>query len=188
MKTSHLIVLVASIAVIIALFFVLYVSGASLVPSLAGQGTAMTPASGTGLVGNRLPYFDLPNLTGDHVRSTDFTDTPLVIVFWSTWNAQSADEMHVLDQYLTDQSSHNQLVKIVAIDSQEDKSVVSSFMSRGGYQVPTLLDARGITTETYDIKSLPAFYFVDRTGTVREVYAGAMSQATLMNKIENILQ
>ncbi len=187
MKTSHLVVLLVSIAAIVALFFVLYFGGSSLVSSIAGQGTAVAP-SGTGLVGNRLPYFDLPNLAGDHVRSADFTDMPLVIVFWSTWNAQAADEMHVLDQYLADQSSHSQLVKVVAIDSQEDKSVVSSFMSRGGYQVPTLLDARGIASEAYGIKSLPAFYFIDRTGTVREAYAGAMSQAILMNKIENILQ
>jgi peroxiredoxin len=186
MKPIHIAILIGVIVAVIALFFALYASGSALVPSLAGQGT--TSASGAGLVGNRLPQFDLPNLAGDRVRSTDFTGTPLVIVFWSTWNTQSADEMHILDQYLTDTTSKSQLVKVVAIDSQEDKSLVSSFVSRGGYQVPTLLDTQGIASEAYALKSLPTFYFVDRTGIVRGVMTGGMSEAALMNKIETIVQ
>lgn len=188
MKISHLVTLFIGIAVLAVLFFAVYLGGSALVLDVAGQQTTDASALGTGLLNNQLPYFDLPNLAGDHVRSADLTDTPLVIVFWSTWNTQAADEMHILDQYLTGQSLQNQLVKIVAIDSQEEKSIVSSFMKRGGYQVQTLLDTQGLTGEHYMVKSLPTFFFVDRTGIIREIYSGIMSQSTLMNKIENILQ
>lgn len=184
-----LIVLGILIAVLGVMFSFIYLGGSSLVLDVAGEKTVDAPAPGAGLLGNRLPYFDLPNLAGERVRSTSFADTPLVVVFWSTWNAPAADQMHILDQYLADQSSRsNQLVKIVAIDSQEERSIVSSFMKRGGYQVPALLDAQGIAGEQYAIKSLPTFYFIDRAGIVREIYAGVLSQSALINKVENILQ
>jgi peroxiredoxin len=183
-----LIVLGILIITLGAIFSLIYFGGASLVLNVAGQNASDTSVSGAGLLGKRLPYFDLPELAGERVRSTDFADTPLVLVFWSTWNAQSADQMHILDQYLGEQSSQNRLVKIVAIDSQEERSVVSSFMNRGGYQVPTLLDAQGIASEQYGIKGLPAFFFVDRAGIVREALAGTMSRQALMNKIEKIVQ
>lgn len=188
MKTSHIVTLLVGIVVLAALFGVVYLGGSSLVLDVAGQNATDVPVSGVGLLNNRLPYFDLPNLTEDRVRSSDFTDTPLVIVFWSTWNTQSADQIHILDQYLADQTSRRQLVKIVAIDSQEEKSVVSSFIKRGGYQVQTLLDTQGIASGQYALKSVPTFFFVDRTGVIREIYSGVVSQRVLMNKIEKIVQ
>jgi cytochrome c biogenesis protein CcmG, thiol:disulfide interchange protein DsbE len=189
MKKPRLVALGIIAALGIAIFYALYLGGSALVLDVAGQGAPDTAASGAGLLGNRLPYFDLPNLAGERVRSSDFADTPLVVVFWSTWNAPAADQMHILDQYLADQSSRsNRLVKIVAIDSQEERSIVSSFMKRGGYQVPALLDAQGIAGEQYAIKSLPTFYFIDRAGIVREIYSGMLNQSALINKLEKILQ
>lgn len=188
MKKSRLVTLGIIVAAGIAIFLALYLGGSSLVLDVAGQNVSDTSASGTGLIGNRLPYFDLPNLAGDRVRGADFADTPLIIVFWATWNEQAADEMHILDQYLASQSSQSNLVKIIAINSQEEKSIVSSFMSRGGYRVQTLLDAQGSAGERYGLKSVPTFYFADRAGIVREIYSGMLSQSTLMNKLEKILQ
>lgn len=188
MKTSHLITLLGGIAVLAALFGVVYLSGSALVLDVAGESTVDAPVSGVGLLHNRLPYFDLPTLAGDRVRSSDFIDAPLVIVFWATWNRQAADQIYILDQYLAGQESPSQLVKIVAINSQEERSLVSSFMNRGGYQVQTLLDTKGHTGEAYGIKSVPTFYFVDRTGMVQEIHSGVMSQSALMNTVEKIVQ
>lgn len=186
MKRIHFIILCAGIVATSILFVFLYFSGSSLVLLVAGEPNTSAP-SGAGILGNRLPYFDLPTLSGNHIRSADFTDTPLVIMFWATWNAQSADELHILDQALANKSSQN-VVKVVAIDSQEEKSLVSSFIHRGGYQVPTLLDTQGLTSERYGLKSLPTFYFVDRTGVVREIHSGMLNQSALMNTIEKIVQ
>lgn len=188
MKTSHIVTLLIGIAVLAALFGVVYLGGSALVLDVAGESAADASASGVGLLNNRLPYFDLPTLVGDRVRSSDFIDDPLIIVFWATWNMQAADQIYILDQYLADQESPSQFVKIVAIDSQEEKSIVSSFIKRGGYQVQTLLDTQGITSGQYALKSVPTFFFVDRTGVIREIYSGIMSQSTLMSKIEGILQ
>lgn len=119
---------------------------------------------------------------------TQFIRTPVVIVFWSTWNSQAADQIQILDQYIARASTEAQLASIVAINSQEEKSLVSSFMNRGGYRVRTLLDVQGIATGDYQVKSLPTFYFIDGTGLVRDVYVGVLSEKMLRDRVVQILQ
>lgn len=157
-------------------------------PDLVGQQETPSGVSSTALLNGRLPYFDLSDLAGSRVRSSDFTDTPLVIMFWSTWNAPAADEMHILDRYLAGGSAQSSLVQIISVNTQEERSIVSSFVERGRYKVRTLLDAQGIIGNRYELQSVPTFYFVDRTGIIREIYVGALSQSMLINKIEKILQ
>lgn len=166
-----------------AVFFALRYGGTQFVADIAGESIENEAA----LAGERAPYFDLPDLEGNHVRLSDYTDMPLIIVFWATWNEQAADQLHIIDEYLAEAGSAR-LVEIVAIDSQEEKSVISSFMRRGGYGIHTLLDARGGVTEEYKVKSMPTIFFVKRDGTIAESFAGVLSERMLVDKIENILK
>jgi peroxiredoxin len=181
MKRSSLIGAAVMIGAVIIVFIALQYSSSQFVTDIAGN-----DASDTGLSGTQAPYFDLPDLAGDHVRLSDYTDQPLIIVFWTTWNEQAADQLHILDEYL--ESSEDDLIQVVAISSQEEKSIVSSFVRRGGYGLQTLLDARGVTTEEYGVKSLPTTFFIRRDGTIAESFAGVLSQKMLVDKVENILR
>ena len=189
MSLSRLIfplVLCASVGLI---FAAVHFGGGAFVSDIAGSESAeIQPAVELGdLLDQEAPYFDLPNISGQHIRLSDFNGEPLVLVFWSTWNNEAADQIQILDNYLAKQTGED-LVKIVAIDSQEDKSVVASFIRRGGYQIPTLVDAQGATSEEYHIKSLPTTFFIARDGVVRAAYTGVMSERMLVEKIEQIVQ
>jgi peroxiredoxin len=174
---------------IVILFAIIRFGAGSFLPSIVGEEPADSALAvqNQELIGQRAPYFDLPNMSGNHVRLSDYADRPLVIVFWSTWNADAADQIKIIDDYLL-HSSGKDLVEIVAIDSQEERSIVSSFMRRGGYQVVTLLDVAGIATETYLITNLPTFYFLDRSGTVQESYSGLLNEKMIVDKIERIIR
>ncbi|OHB20754.1 MAG: hypothetical protein A2854_00525 [Parcubacteria group bacterium RIFCSPHIGHO2_01_FULL_56_18] len=185
--TSRIIGFIVLCAAIVAIFFALQYSGARLVTDIAGSGGEDAQSQGSDLVGKTAPYFDLPDMEGNYMQISDFTDTPLVLVFWATWNDQAADQMHILDEYLTSIPQEQQLVTIITIDSQEEKSVISSFMRRGGYRVRTLIDARGAVSEAYRIKSLPTTYFIGRDGIIRDAYAGLMSERMFVDKVEKIL-
>ncbi len=188
MKTSSVVGLVVFLAAVVGVFFALRYSSSQLVSDIAGETPQAEQSSGSDLVGKTAPYFDLPDMEGNHVQVSGLIGTPLVLVFWTTWNSQAADEMHILDEYLASIPTEGRLVKIIAIDSQEEKSVVSSFMRRGGYVVPTLLDARGAVSEEYQIKSTPTTYFLDRDGVIRDADAGLISERMLVDKIETILK
>ena len=187
---SSYIIAPAGILILAALIFgAVSLGGSSLVPQLSGisseEGTTSSN-SNADLVGRDALYFDLPDTAGNRVKLSDFVDTPLLIVFWATWSSEASDQMHILDQYLSEEG--NQLVQIVAIDTQEEKSVVSSFMRRGGYTVPVLTDVQGATAAEYDVKSLPMLYFIGRDGVIQDAYAGVMSQRMLVDKLEKISQ
>ncbi len=179
-----------ALGIVGTLFLFVYLGGSSVLPSITGAprlDTTEAPPSAS-LIGQQSPYFDLPDISGTHVKLTQFSTTPIIVVFWSTWNSQAADQIQILDQYIAHKSPEAQLAPVVAINSQEEKSLVSSFVSRGGYQVQVVLDTQGIATSQYQIKSLPTFFFIDSTGIVRDVHAGVLSEKELMDRVDRVLQ
>lgn len=135
-----------------------------------------------------LPFFELKDLEGNWHKSSDLIGMPAVIIFWTTWNQVSADQIKILDDYLRKDLNRQDLFKIAAINSQEDKSVVNNFIKRGGYQVRVLLDDSGAVGELYGARNLPATYFIDKDGMIRDVYIGILSERALLEKAEAILR
>ncbi|MES2006647.1 MAG: TlpA disulfide reductase family protein [Patescibacteria group bacterium] len=189
MKFASIKIVVIALGGAALLFLVVMLGGTYFLPQLTeGITTTNGEVEKSERVGARAPYFDLPNLSGDHVTLAALADRPLVILFWATWSEQSTDALHILDEYIAEHQKDAALVSFITINSQEEKSLVSSFMRRGGYQTPVVLDALGKVSGEYEVKSLPTFYFVDRTGVVRAEYAGVLSKSMLGDKVEQALR
>lgn len=174
------------VAVAIALFFALVFGASGILAPTAAQNAPVQAQSD--LVGAKAPYLDLPDVAGNHVSLDSLSGTPIVLVFWSTWSSTAADQIDILDSFLQSASPESSLVKVIAVDSEEDRSVAASFMKRGGYRVQALVDASGEVSQSYDIKSLPTTYFIDRSGIIRDAYAGVLSEKLLVDKIDLLLQ
>ena len=168
----------------------LYFGGSYFVPDIAGniKVAGDAPLGDTAQVGARAAYFDLPDTAGNHVTLANFAHTPLVIVFWATWNSEAADQIKILDDYLAARAPNAPALHVIAIDSQEEPSVVTAFMRRGGYAVPTLVDAKGIASNAYGIKSVPTFFFVDAEGLLVSSYTGVLSARGIGDNVEHILR
>lgn len=132
------------------------------------------------------PYFELEVLNGGKAKLSDFLGSPLVLTFWTSWNSFSADQIKIFDDFLS--SGGGKLFKILTVSSQEDKNTVSNFMKRGGYKVQVLLDTSGEAGEKYRAHNLPATYFIDKEGVLREVFLGVLSQKMLVEKVELLLK
>ena len=173
------------------LFGLLYVGGSKLLP-IASDNSVSEKNSGISVsdkVGSKASFFDLPDVNDNRIKLSDFENTPLIVFFWSTWDSNSADQVKIFDDYLASvTSSGKPLVKVVGIDSQEDLSIGSSFVRRGGYNVPVAVDSSGATTENYGVKGLPTLFFIDRDGIIREVWNGVLSLGQIVNKAEIILK
>ncbi len=186
--TTSLIIL----SITASVFILVFIAGKNILPDLLGTTATDNINSASTqnekLMDKKAPYLDLFDIAGKRISLSDFTNTPVVIVFWSTWNKESADQIKILDDYLLSNNVQNSLVKVIAVDSMEEASVVKSFIRRGGYNVPVALDTTGDVSNLYNIKSLPTAYFIDKDGIVKEIYTGVLSESMVVDKVENLLK
>lgn len=185
-------ILITVLVVIFLVFFLIYTTTKNILPEMFGNANVNneTPTSvlDEKLLDKQAPDFDLSNNIGSRVKLSEFINNPVVLVFWATWNRESADQIKIFDDYLVSKNIQIPLVKVLAIDSLEDTSIVKSFIKRGEYHVPVALDINGDVSSRYNIKSLPTTYFIDNTGAVREIYTGVLSEGMIVDKVDNLLK
>ena len=170
------------------LFGFLYFAGLKLLPGV--DGNSLNEDVGVSMldkVGSVASFFDLPDVNHSRIRLSDFQGKPLIVFFWSTWDSNSSDQVKIFDDFIKTQSISDGLF-VVGIDSQEDFSIGSSFVRRGGYSVPVVVDSSGATTENYGVKGLPTVFFIDRDGVIRDVWSGVLSVRQIVDKAEVILK
>ncbi len=135
----------------------------------------------TASVNYSAPDFELPNLIGEKINLNDFKDKIVILVFWTTWNPAAQDQIAILESYYQEISAQDE-INLITINSQEDKSAVASFINRGEYQLPVLLDEGGLVGELYSINILPAFYFINKDKMVKDRYVGALNKEEIKEK------
>jgi peroxiredoxin len=131
------------------------------------------------------PDFELLNAAGEKVKLGDHKGKIIILVFWTTWNPAAKDELAISESYYQEIKGRGDII-LLAVNNQEDKSIVSNFIGRGEYGLPVLLDESGKTGELYGISMLPTIFFIDKEGTVKEVYTGILSKEEIKNKAEKL--
>jgi peroxiredoxin len=64
-------------------------------------------------------------------------------------------------------------VTILAINVGEDLAEVEEFLKERNLTFPVLLDISGTVAKKYNIRAIPASYFIDGDGIVRDMQIGA---------------
>ncbi|MFA4890604.1 MAG: TlpA disulfide reductase family protein [Candidatus Paceibacterota bacterium] len=176
------------VGVVVLIFFVLKIAGSFFIKGIVQEVSVKTygTESVSADLNKEAPFFELADLNGNIVKLSDFSGAPLVVLFWTTWNAQAADQIKILDDYLAKNSKA--LFRVVAVNNQEDRSAVSNFIKRGGYQLSVLLDEKGATGELYRARNLPASYFLDKNGVIKDIFVGVLNEKALVDKSEKIIR
>lgn len=178
--------------VTVLIFFLVFIIGKSILPDFLGNTVSNSqtsyPTDDEKLLDKKAPDFDLPDNAGNRIKLAYFSNTPSMLVFWSTWNTESANQIKILDDYLSNKKIDSSIFNIVTIDSMEDSSIVKSFIRRGGYNVPVAMDTEGYISNYYNVKSLPTTFFIDKDGIIKEIYTGVLSVDMIVDKVENLLK
>ena len=64
---------------------------------------------------------------------------------------------------------------------------MESYFNSQGLTVPVYLDVSGVVSSSYAVRGIPASFFVDAKGVIRDVVIGAMTEKRLRQGIEAIL-
>lgn len=122
--------------------------------------------------GDEIASFELPNMENQLVSFEEALEgNKLVWVnFWATWCGPCRQEMPMMAELYKEH--HENGFNIVAIDVDEDRNTVQSYLD--DYPVPftVLLDSTGELAQSFRIEALPTSFLVDSTGTVLETSVG----------------
>ncbi|MCL2294220.1 MAG: TlpA family protein disulfide reductase [Spirochaetes bacterium] len=117
-------------------------------------------------------YFDftLPDLNGNRVRLNSFQGRVIMLYFWVTWCPACRRGMPSIEALHREMQGRNFV--ILAVNIQENSSVVRNFIQENGYTFPVILDENGEAAARYRIRSVPTTYIIDTRGKIAGVFTG----------------
>ena len=141
-------------------------------PVPAPPAPAPAPAQGPE-VGKLAPDFKLQSLDGQTVSLGDFRGKSVLLNFWASWCGPCRLEMPFIQQ-IHEEWSEKGLV-VLTVNLQEDPDRVKEFVESFGLFFPVLLATNQEITLAYNIRGIPATFFIDKNGIIQDIKIGAFS-------------
>jgi len=176
--------IIASLAVFVLGFGMLQ-AAASLFIREVTHDLAIESATSTVTLPSRfLPQASLTRLDKRSLELSDYFDRPFILSLWVTWNKESVAQLSVFD----DARAEGRFApdQLLAVSSQEDPTIVQSFVRRGGYEIDIALDLDGSLIDELGARTLPATFLVDTKGRILEAWVGYVDPAVVVDKLEAI--
>ena len=127
-------------------------------------------------IGKLAPDFKLSNLEGQSISLSDFRGKPVLLNFWASWCGPCRYEMPFI-QEIYEKWSGKGLV-ILAVNLQENPSQVKEFVESFGFSFPVLLATNQEVSLAYNIRGIPATFFIDKDGIIQDIKIGAFAGKT----------
>ena len=152
-----------------------------------------TPVKGVG-IGQSAPDFVaaedehqplLTDLDGKPIRIRDFSGRPLWIVFWATWCTPCQEEAS--DIRASYRAHRSDDLAVLAIDIQEPTAAVRQFALSHDLDYRIGLDPTAAVQALYGGLGLPAHFFLDGNGVIRDRYFGQMTRELMEQHLRAII-
>ena len=127
--------------------------------------SAVAPEDGT-----PAPGFTIPTLDGETVKLDELKGQPVVLNFWDTRCGNCHYQMPFL-QAAFEEKGHE--VKFIGINIRESSGKVRQYAEREGLGFTMALDSDGTVASAYNIRYIPATFFIDEQGFIQHVQIGA---------------
>ena len=171
-----------TLAVAVALLAGTKGNGENLLQRLREQGVGTTPKPLDPI------EFELQDLEGKSIKLSSLKGKVVFLNFWATWCGPCRTEMPSMQRLY--ERFKDQGLEILAVDLQEDKATVQSFVKELGLTFKVLLDTKGTVGAQYAARAIPTTYLLDRKGFVFARMVGSREWDTpeMMELIRRILK
>jgi len=132
------------------------------------------------------PELILTDLSGAPVSLADYQGQVVLVNNWATWCPPCRAEMPELDAYY--QAHKAEAFTLISVSAGDTAAQVESFVQQYGGSFPMWLDLEGEALRAFQNNSLPSSYVIDRTGTVRLAWTGAISLEMLEAYVTPLLK
>lgn len=131
------------------------------------------------------PELVLTDLSGAAVSLADYRGQIVLVNNWATWCPPCRAEMPELEAYY--QAHKNQDFTLIGISAGDTQAQVESFVQEYALSFPMWIDEQSTALSAFRNNSLPSSYVIDKTGTVRLAWSGAISLAMLEEYVTPLL-
>ncbi|MDP3963172.1 MAG: TlpA disulfide reductase family protein [bacterium] len=122
---------------------------------------------------------------GESVRLFDLRGKPVVLAFYASWNVASLEAVRLLSDQA--QALDKSGIAAFAVASLEPAEQAKFFVERGGYAAKVLADESGAAGEAFQLATLPAFFFIDASGILKDRQIGLLTQEEFTVKAFSLL-
>lgn len=124
----------------------------------------------TALPGERPAPFALPAVNGGSVSLADHRGKVVLVYFWATWCRYCRQELPVGVEKVSRERKGQPFV-VLAVNIEEPKDLVASYVNGAGITPPVLLDSDGAIARRYRVTATPTTFLIGRDG--RQIARGA---------------
>jgi thiol-disulfide isomerase/thioredoxin len=114
--------------------------------------------------------FTLETLDGGSFTLADQMGKVVVLDFWATWCGPCVAGLPVVTEVTG--AYKDKGVVFAAVNVNEDKDTVDTFMQDKKWDFRVALDKKGLTANSYGVSGIPHSVIIDKKGVVRHVHVG----------------
>jgi peroxiredoxin len=132
------------------------------------------------------PDVHLADLQGHPVAFSDYRGQVILYNAWATWCPPCKDEMPILEAYYRKYRQAGFVV--IAVEDGQPSADVAAYAKNYGLTFPIWPDTSWIATNAFRVNHLPTSFVIDRGGTVRLTWVGAITPDMLEQYVTPLLK
>lgn len=125
--------------------------------------------------------FTVTTHDGRQVTLSQFRGHPVWLTFGASWCSGCQAEVPDIQAAYT--RFEPQGLVVLGVNITEDNQAVAAYAQRVGLTYPIGADPDSVIAQTYSVSAIPAHYFIDRDGVIRDIRQGTLAPTV----IESIL-
>ena len=132
------------------------------------------------------PALELKDIQGNKTSLKDYLGKVTLVNMWATWCPPCKAEMPTLETFY--EAYKKDGFVIVGINDGDTLDLVAPFVKNFGLTFPVWLDEQYQSEKAFNTMNLPSSYVIDRKGTVRLMWIGAISKIMLEKYVPPIIK
>jgi cytochrome c biogenesis protein CcmG, thiol:disulfide interchange protein DsbE len=128
-------------------------------------------------VGKPAQDFTVTGSDGARLSLSQFRGKPIWLTFGASWCTGCQAE--VPDIEAAYQKFRPEGLVVLGINITEDNAAVKTFAQRVGLTYPMAADPESAIADEYAVSAIPAHYFIDANGIVRDIRIGALAPGVM---------
>jgi thiol-disulfide isomerase/thioredoxin len=133
----------------------------------------------------KAPAWELKDLDGKLVKSSDFDGRVVILDFWATWCAPCKVEIPGFVELQKEYRDRGLVVVGVSLD-EDGPAKIKRFVTQFGMNYPVVLGDAGLMKD-FGGTAIPTTVIIDRSGNIVARHVGFVPKETIENEIKPLL-